>query len=104
MTCAPRGISSTYSASVGRTAVRRAFARGADGDAVGLADDVGVREDTGVGVELAAVGECDEVPAALGVDEQRPRSPGRERRPSATSAHPRPRFARVGGSMLIAPT
>ena len=45
-------------------------AGGAHGDAFGLADEVGVREHAGVGVELAALGEGDEVAAALGVDEQ----------------------------------
>ena len=78
MTCAPRGISSTYSASVGRPR-RGGAAATSHGDPFGLADDVVVLNHAGVRVELPAGGERDEVTALLGVD-SRTRSPGREGR------------------------
>ena len=46
-------------------------ARGAHGDAVGLTDDVVVGEHAGVGVELAALREGDEMATALRVDQER---------------------------------
>ena len=70
MTCAPRGISSTYSASVGRTAVRRAPRVVRTVTPSGCADEVVVLEHAGVGVELPALDERHQVTAALGVDEQ----------------------------------
>ena len=56
-------------------------AGGAHGDAVGLADDVVVRQHAGVGVELAAVGEGDEVATPLGVDQQHAVAGGERRGP-----------------------
>ena len=43
MTCAPRGISSTKSSSVGRSAMYDGALRALHRDALGLADELGVR-------------------------------------------------------------
>ena len=76
-------------------------AGGAHGHAVGLTDDVVVREHAGVGVELAAVGEGDEVATALGVDEQT-RSPAAN---GAGHVSGTPgREGRLTGRCSIAPT
>ena len=70
MTWAPRGILSTKSESVGRNAVYRALRVDMTTDAVLLPDQLVVRHEPGVGVELTALGQGDEVAALLAVHQQ----------------------------------
>ena len=70
MTCAPRGIFSTKSDSRGRNATKREPRLDRKVVPSGVPTIVAVRDDAGVRVELAALGQRDEVAPVLVVDEQ----------------------------------
>ena len=65
----------------------------------GGADDVAVRHESGVAVELAAFLELDEVAAALDVEQQRPLADLERGAHARAPASPAPLARRVGGAM-----